>query len=67
MLFDGPDGVGNQFAVSELVDELTDVRAVQCLVIGLRNRVAAAPDGVIKLGGSKPISQASGRDCTEAP
>lgn len=65
--FDTDSVVGNQVAVSERVDEPTDVRAVQCLVISLRNSVAAAPDGFISLGGAKRISQASGPDRSPRP
>ena len=56
VLFDGPDGIGDQFPISQLVDEPTEVRMLQLRVVSFGDRVAATPDGVIRLGGAKGIS-----------
>jgi hypothetical protein len=64
-LFDGVDGAGDQLAISELVGEPTEVPVFQRRVVGFCDRVAATPDGVIRLGSAKGISQAGRRDRKE--
>jgi hypothetical protein len=65
VLFDGADGVGKPFPIFKRVDEPTDVPVLQHCVVGFGDRIAAAPDGVVRLGGEKGFGQASRRDRKE--